>query len=101
MIIPASYKHKPVREKEDLLMNIRVALRKMGEADESIFVFSFYPDVLTLKEVGDPLQVAEFFGLDKDDAESKDHIRSGTGRTPIMRFICMRAIRFSFRDTVP
>ena len=62
---PISYKYKPTKEKEDLLMNIRLTLRKIGEPDESIFVFSFYPDVLTLKEVGDPLQVAEFFGLDR------------------------------------
>jgi glutamate synthase domain-containing protein 1 len=65
---PASYKHKPTKEKEDLLMNIRLTLRKIGEPDESIFAFSFYPDVITLKEVGDPLQLAEFFGLDKDDS---------------------------------
>lgn len=78
---PASYKHKPVREREDLLMNIRVALRKMGEADESIFVFSFYPDVLTLKEVGDPLQVAEFFGLDKDALKAKVIFAQGRQNT--------------------
>lgn len=63
---PRSYKDKTIQEKENLLMNTRLALRKMGEPDESIFVFSFYPDVITLKEVGDPLEVGEFFGLDRD-----------------------------------
>jgi glutamate synthase domain-containing protein 1 len=62
---PRSYKDKTIQEKEDLLMNTRLALRKMGESDESIFAFSFYPDVITLKEVGDPLEVGEFFGLDR------------------------------------
>ncbi len=78
---PASYKDKPMREKEDLLMNTRVALRKIGEPDESIFVFSFYPDVITLKEVGDPLQVGEFFGLDKDNLKAKIIFAQGRQNT--------------------
>jgi glutamate synthase domain-containing protein 1 len=78
---PASYKHKAIKEKEDLLMNMRLALRKIGEADGSIFVFSFYPDVLTLKEVGDPLQVAEFFGLDKADIKAKVVFAQGRQNT--------------------
>jgi len=68
---PDEWKDKSFREKENLLMNTRLTLRKMGEADESIFVFSFYPDVITLKEVGDPLEIGEFFGLDKDILKAK------------------------------
>lgn len=64
---PEAYVDKLENEKNDLLMNTRLALRKLGEDDESIIVFSFYPDVIMLKEVGDPLEVAEFFSLDKDD----------------------------------
>lgn len=78
---PAAYKNKPLRDKEDLLMNTRLALRKMGEPDQSLFVFSFYPDVLTLKEVGDPLEVAEFFGLDKDGIKAKIVLAQGRQNT--------------------
>jgi len=78
---PASYKHKPMKDKEDLLMNVRIALRRMGEPDESIFAFSFYPDVLTLKEVGDPLEVAEFFGLDRDHIKAKVILAQGRQNT--------------------
>lgn len=78
---PASYKNKPLSEKEDLLMNTRLALRKIGESDESIFAFSFYPDVLTLKEVGDPLEVGEFFGLDKDSLKAKIVFAQGRQNT--------------------
>jgi glutamate synthase domain-containing protein 1 len=78
---PTSYVHKPMKEKEDLLMNVRIALRKIGEPDESIFVFSFYPDVLTLKEVGDPLQVGEFFGLDCDHIKAKIIFAQGRQNT--------------------
>ena len=78
---PESYKDKPLREKENLLMNTRLALRNMGEPEETLFVFSFYPDVLTLKEVGDPLQVAEFFGLDSDSLKAKIVFAQGRQNT--------------------
>ncbi|HAS53938.1 MAG TPA: glutamate synthase [Nitrospiraceae bacterium] len=78
---PASYKDQPWKDKEDLLMNTRLAIRKIGEPDGSIFVFSFYPDVLTLKEVGDPLAVGEFFGLDKSDISAKIVLAQGRQNT--------------------
>jgi len=78
---PASYKHKIAKEKEDILMNIRLSLRRIGEPDQSIFIFSFYPDVITIKEVGDPLQLAEFFGLDKDNLKAKVIFAQGRQNT--------------------
>lgn len=78
---PEHYKNKTIQEKEDLLMNTRLALRRMGEANESIFVFSFYPDIITLKEVGDPLQLGEFFGLDKDPLKARIIFAQGRQNT--------------------
>ncbi len=78
---PESYRDKSIYEKEDLLMNTRLSLRKTGEPDESIFVFSFYPDVITLKEVGDPLQLGEFFGLDRDAIKAKIILAQGRQNT--------------------
>jgi len=75
---PDSYVDRPVSEKEDLLLRTRLDLRHMGQADESIIVFSFYPDVLAVKEVGDPLQLSEFFGL--DDSSIKARIIMAQGR---------------------
>jgi glutamate synthase domain-containing protein 1 len=78
---PASYKNKSIQEKESLLMNTRLALRRIGEPGESIFAFSFYPDVITLQEVGDPLEVAEFFGLDRDGLKAKIVLAQGRQNT--------------------
>lgn len=78
---PGEYREKSLSEKEDLLMHTRIALRNMGEADGSIFTFSFYPDVITLKEVGDPIQLAEFFGLDKDPLKAKIIFAQGRQNT--------------------
>ncbi|KAB2829364.1 MAG: glutamate synthase, partial [Candidatus Dadabacteria bacterium] len=78
---PAAYRERPLREREDFLMNTRLALRRIGEPDQSIFAFSFYPDVITLKEVGDPLEVAEFFGLDRDGLKARVVFAQGRQNT--------------------
>jgi len=78
---PEQYLESSWEEKEELLMKTRLSLRKLGEKDESIFVFSFYPDVLTLKEVGDPLQLAEFFGLDRNGLSARVIFAQGRQNT--------------------
>src|SRR3972149_2981730 len=62
-------------------MESRRSLPQGDQPGEALFVFSFYPDVLTLKEVGDPLQVAEFFGLDKDNVKAKIVLAQGRQNT--------------------
>lgn len=49
------------------LMPIRLKLREMGEAEKDMVVFSFWPDTIMLKEVGDPAEVAEYLQLDRND----------------------------------
>jgi glutamate synthase domain-containing protein 1 len=78
---PRSYRDQPMHAKEDLFMKTRLSLRKIGEPDESIFIFSFYPDVITLKEVGDPIQLADFFGLDRDGLKAKIVFAQGRQNT--------------------
>jgi len=78
---PENMKGRSQAEKEELLMNVRLTLRAMGEPDESLFVFSFYPDVITLKEVGDPMALAHFFGLDKEKLTAKIIFAQGRQNT--------------------
>ena len=79
---PEAYKEKSDAEKQDLLTRTRLALRALGEADnQSIVVFSFWPDVVTLKEVGDPLEVGEFFGLDTKPIPAKVVFAQGRQNT--------------------
>jgi glutamate synthase domain-containing protein 1 len=78
---PKSYRGQSINEKENLLMNTRLSLRKIGESDESIFAFSFYPDVITIKEVGDPIQLADFFGLDRNGLKAKIVFAQGRQNT--------------------
>lgn len=78
---PESFLDKTMPEKEELLMKTRLDLRRMGETDESIIAFSFYPDILTLKEVGDPLELSRFFGLEDSSLEAKIIFAQGRQNT--------------------
>ena len=78
---PADARDKSFAEKEELLTATRITLRHLGEPDESMFVFSFYPDVLTLKEVGDPLALGSFFSLDNDEISAKIILAQGRQNT--------------------
>jgi glutamate synthase domain-containing protein 1 len=60
---PKSYKKATQIEKEELLLDMRLKMRSALEPDEQGFVYSFWPDVVTLKEIGDPRDIGTFFNL--------------------------------------
>lgn len=64
---PEIYKYRTEKEREELLLDTRLQLRQLLEAENNGFVYSFWPDVLTLKEIGDPGDIAEYFNLGSDD----------------------------------
>ena len=78
---PDEIKAADEKIKFDLLAQTRLDLREMGMANESITVFSFWPDLITLKEVGDPLDVGIFFGLDQKSLIAKNVLAQGRQNT--------------------
>ncbi len=60
---PKSCKHSSQAEKEDLLVNTRLKIRKALEKEDKGYVYSLWPDVLTLKEIGNPKDIGTYFGL--------------------------------------
>lgn len=64
---PEHYGDASVEAKEELLMDTRLALRELLEKSEQGYVYSFWPDVLTLKEIGDPRDIATYFKLWDDN----------------------------------
>jgi len=79
---PDHIRDRPFEEKAEFLLRTRLEIRAMGERDGgSIRVFSFWPDVVTLKAVGDPLEVGEFFGLDKKPIPAKVVFAQGRQNT--------------------
>ncbi len=55
------------KEKEELLLDTRLRLRAALEEDEQGFVYSFWPDVVTLKEIGNPKDIGTYFNLWEPD----------------------------------
>ena len=45
------------------MLDTRLALRTLLEKDDQGYAYSFWPDVLTLKEIGDPRDIATYFRL--------------------------------------
>jgi glutamate synthase domain-containing protein 1 len=68
-------------EIEDRLLAIRLDLRRMGEEDSSMTVFSFWPDTVIIKEVGDPMAVARYLGLDRLGLSSRVILAQGRQNT--------------------
>ena len=64
---PVEYRNRTWAEKEELLLDTRLALREMLESGDQGYVYSFWPDVLTLKEIGDPRDIAAYFHLWDED----------------------------------
>lgn len=64
---PEIYRYRSAKDREDLLLDTRLELRALLEKDDNGYVYSFWPDVLTLKEIGDPGDIAEYFNLWEDD----------------------------------
>ncbi|MGD0806604.1 MAG: glutamate synthase [Anaerolineales bacterium] len=64
---PGTFRTRPMEERKKLLVETRLALRKLLAESNQGYVYSFWPDVLTLKEIGDPRDIAEAFHLWKDN----------------------------------
>jgi hypothetical protein len=65
----------------DRLVDIRLKLRKMGEEKEDMMVFSFWPDVIMIKEIGDPMEVAYYLKLDRKELEARVVMAQGRQNT--------------------
>ncbi|MDR2818956.1 MAG: glutamate synthase [Desulfovibrio sp.] len=64
---PDTWRHRGPEDRENLLLDTRLELRRLLAEENNGYVYSFWPDVLTLKEIGDPLDIASFFRLWDDD----------------------------------
>jgi len=63
------------------LMMIRLKIREMGEEKKDMMVFSFWPDTIMIKEIGDPMQLAEYLGLDRKELNARVIMAQGRQNT--------------------
>jgi glutamate synthase domain-containing protein 1 len=66
---PAAYQEAEPSAKENLLTDTRLALRALTAENDGAFVYSFWPDVLTLKEIGNPADIGVYFNLWQEDTD--------------------------------
>jgi glutamate synthase domain-containing protein 1 len=78
---PPDWEHLPEEEIRHRLMMCRLHLREMGEKDGSMMVFSFWPDVIMIKEIGDPLEIANYLGLDRKELQARVIMAQGRQNT--------------------
>ncbi|MCK4389326.1 MAG: glutamate synthase [Desulfobacterales bacterium] len=78
---PQTWEELSENEVHHRLMLIRLQLRQMGNEKEDMIVFSFWPDVIMIKEIGDPLTVAEYLHLDRDELRARVMLVQGRQNT--------------------
>jgi len=66
---------------QEKLLNIRLQLRAMGEEKKDMIVYSFWPDVIMLKEIGDPMTVANYLKLDRKELQARVIMAQGRQNT--------------------
>ncbi|BCL61233.1 hypothetical protein DGMP_19260 [Desulfomarina profundi] len=76
--MPERFRGIAKEKQEAELLKTRLALRKIGEENNDLSVFSFWPDVAMIKEVGWPLQIGDALCL--HDGQIKSRVCMAQGR---------------------
>jgi len=63
------------------LMMTRLQLKQMGDENRDMFVFSFWPDTVLIKEIGDPVEVARYLGLENNGLKARIIMAQGRQNT--------------------
>lgn len=78
---PEAWEGLSDRELQQRLLMTRIQLRSMGEETGDMIVYSFWPDVIMIKELGDPLSVAEYLRLDREELQARVILAQGRQNT--------------------
>jgi glutamate synthase domain-containing protein 1 len=78
---PEDWEDLPEPAKRDRLTHTRLTLRRMGEAEGDMMVFSFWPDVIMIKEIGDPMTVGRYLGIDRKELRARVIMAQGRQNT--------------------
>ncbi|MGE4552538.1 MAG: glutamate synthase [Desulfovibrionaceae bacterium] len=78
---PKRWESLTPEEREIDLVETRVMLRELGEAKGDMVAFSFWPDTVMIKEVGDPLTIGNYLGLDRPELHARRILAQGRQNT--------------------
>ena len=78
---PEGWENLSSRELYSRLLILRLELQKMGEEKKDMIVFSFWPDTIMIKEIGEPLELAEHLNIDRMDIGARVIMAQGRQNT--------------------
>jgi hypothetical protein len=78
---PAEYEELSHAERNDQLMRLRLTLKKMGETEQDMMVFAFWPDTIVIKEIGEPTALADYLGLGRKTFQARVIMAQGRQNT--------------------
>jgi hypothetical protein len=78
---PEEWENLPPETLQLRLMKVRLELREMGLEKQDMIVFSFWPDVIMIKEIGDPMTVGRYLQLDRKDLHARIIMAQGRQNT--------------------
>jgi glutamate synthase domain-containing protein 1 len=76
--MPVEFRDESDDLREAELLRARLALRKLSTEEDPLTIFSFYPDVAMIKEVGWPMQIGDALCL--HDGQLKSRVCMAQGR---------------------
>lgn len=76
--MPVAFRDKSDDVREAELLQTRLALRKLSTEEDNLTIFSFYPDVAMIKEVGWPMKIGDALCL--HDGQLKSRVCMAQGR---------------------
>ncbi len=78
---PSDWEGLDFKQLGEKLMMVRLELRNMGLEKQDMIVFSFWPDVIMIKEIGDPLTVGRYMHFDREDLRARIIMAQGRQNT--------------------
>ncbi len=78
---PEEWEELTAAERSARLVDIRLKLQEMGREENDMIIFSFWPDTITIKEIGDPLAVGQSLKLDNENLNARVIMAQGRQNT--------------------
>ncbi len=78
---PPEYESLTTAELHQRYTQLRLELKQMGDAENDMMVFSFWPDTIVMKEIGEPTELARYFDLGRQELQAKVIMAQGRQNT--------------------
>ena len=78
---PGEYEALSLDALHQKYMQVRLELKKMGEAENDMMIFSFWPDTIVFKEIGEPMALADYLDLGREELRARVIMAQGRQNT--------------------